>query len=432
MNKKELQNAKGVRDLAPKEKMQQQAIVETIEELFESYGYSPLETPIIERYEVFASKFGPGDQSDAMKETFKLSDQGKRSLILRNEFTVPFARFVAMNPTIKMPFKRYQVGPIFRDGPIKRGRYRQFWQADIDVVGIDSLGIDAEMVQIAQQGFSWLGLDVEVLINSRKILNGLLELFGVAAKNQASTLIIIDKLDKIGANGVRNELDEKGIIIKDFDALISVLNTKGSNDEVLAALTGVLGDNEGVTELREVLKLLQSTDVVRIVPSLVRGQAYYTGIIYEVYLKDKTVLESSLASGGRYNDMIGGFLGRKEQVPAIGLSFGVDVIMDAMQQLGNASTIQTPTELYIALMNKDDLKVAMKIASVIRKQGINVEVDYEARKLKKAFEYADAKGIPFVGVLGEDEVAANGLTIKDMKKGEQTFVLLDDVAALIR
>src|SRR3989339_1022720 len=182
MSESLLQRAKGVRDFGPEEKIERDRIVESLKQVFESFGFSPIETPIIERYELFASKFGQGDQSDSMKESFKLKDQGLRDLVLRNEFTIPFARYVGMNPNLRMPFKRYQIGQVFRDGPIKLGRYREFWQCDVDVVGAKSVLFEVEMIKLIQEAFRELKLEVVIKINNRKILNGILQYAGVSAE----------------------------------------------------------------------------------------------------------------------------------------------------------------------------------------------------------------------------------------------------------
>src|SRR3989339_1598198 len=199
MQNEALQRAKGVRDFGPAEKIARDKLVETLKTVFEAFGYNPIETPVLERYELFASKFGIGQESDAMRETFKLKDQGDRELVLRTEFTVPFSRFVGMNPQLRKPFKRYQMGTVFRDGPIKLGRYREFWQCDVDVVGGGNPAIDAEILQLAQKVFAKLGFEVEIRINNRKILNGILQYAGVSAEAELSAIIAIDKLDKIGS-----------------------------------------------------------------------------------------------------------------------------------------------------------------------------------------------------------------------------------------
>ncbi|MEK7159118.1 MAG: ATP phosphoribosyltransferase regulatory subunit, partial [Patescibacteria group bacterium] len=210
MQREALQRARGVRDFGPEEKIARDKIVETLKTVFEAFGYNPIETPILERYELFASKFGIGQESDAMRETFKLKDQGDRDLVLRTEFTVPFSRFVGMNPQLKKPFKRYQIGQVFRDGPLKLGRYREFYQCDVDVVGVSDPIIDAEILQLTDEVFTKLGLETEIFINNRKILNGILDACGVAKDDQNSVIISIDKLAKLGADGVSKELAGKG------------------------------------------------------------------------------------------------------------------------------------------------------------------------------------------------------------------------------
>src|SRR3989344_5867493 len=218
-----LQTARGVQDVPPEEKIVKNQVVDTLKEMFILYGFAPLETPILERYETLAAKFAAGEASDALKEIFKLKDQGKRNLGLRFDLTVPLARYVAMNPSLKLPFKRYAVGEVFRDGPIKLGRSREFWQMDVDTVGTVSMLAEAEILALAENAFFQLGLNVKIKINNRKLLNGILQQSGINKKEEA--IIIIDKLDKIGVAGVSSELQAKGCTAGQIKAVLSLLNS---------------------------------------------------------------------------------------------------------------------------------------------------------------------------------------------------------------
>jgi len=432
MSKKDLQRAKGVRDFSPQDKLSRNKIVNILRSIFELYGYNPIETPILERYETFASKYGIGQESDAMKETFKLQDQGKRDLVLRTEFTVPFARFVGMNSQLKMPFKRYQMGSVFRDGPIKLGRYREFWQCDVDVVGVSKMTIDAELVDLTKTVFNKLDLDIEIQINNRILLNEILNKASIKEKDQESVIISIDKLEKIGADGVKQELVQKDISSDQVDAVLALINISGSNDDKIKLLEKELGDSEGLTKIKEVINLIDNENV-NFIPSLARGLAYYTGTIFEVFLKDTSKLNSSLAGGGRYDDMIGGFLDRNEQVPAVGISFGLETIYDALQ-LAKSDIVKgvSTAQIYVSTIGKGLEKEALKIARKLRQNNIKTDVDLQGKNLRKNLDYADSYKIPWVLILGEDEIKQDKYTLKNMTSGDQFSLKLPEILNKIK
>jgi len=220
----ELQLAKGVRDVPPEEKIVVNRILDTLKETFERYGFVPLETPLLERWETLTAKGGAGEESDVLKETFKLKDQGNRELALRFDLTVPLARYVAMNSQLKLPFKRYEMGPVFRDGPLKLGRYRQFWQCDIDTIGVKGMLAEAEQLALVQDAFQSLGIDIIIKVNNRKLLNGILEQCGIQEKESA--IIAIDKLEKLGAKGVAEELSQRGYSETPAKKLLGLLKEK--------------------------------------------------------------------------------------------------------------------------------------------------------------------------------------------------------------
>jgi len=256
-------------------------------EVFETYGYNPLETPQIERLDVLMAKFGAGEGSDAAKEIFKLKDQGERELGLRFDLTLPLCRYIAMNPTTKMPFKRYEIGRVYRDGPIKLGRYREFWQCDVDIVGTKSMLADAEVLSIAKDAFKKLNFEVIIEVSNRKLLNGILEACDVPAEQRMSTMISIDKLKKIGIEGVAKELAENGIPESSIEKINEILNISGKNDSKLSKLRKLVTNPigvEGLNELEELFSFLKAFDVdFDFNPALARGLTYYTGPIYEVF-----------------------------------------------------------------------------------------------------------------------------------------------------
>ncbi|NQT49695.1 histidine--tRNA ligase [Candidatus Kuenenbacteria bacterium] len=427
-----LQRAKGVCDYGPTEKIARDKIIKTMRQVFESFGYNPIETPIIERYELFASKFGIGQESDAMRETFKLKDQGDRDLVLRTEFTVPFSRFVGMNPQFKKPFKRYQMGKVFRDGPIKLGRYREFWQCDVDVVGISDSIIDAELVQLTNEVFEKIGLEVEFRINNRKILNGILQNAGVADKNQETVIITIDKLDKVGLKGVKSELQEKGIKPAVISKILSTISIEGDNKELIRQLKNIIGDNEGLKEVEQTIDYVIDNQNVIFMPSLARGLAYYTGNVFEVYLKDRSKVNSSICAGGRFDSMIGGFLQNGESYPAVGISFGLETIFDAIKLYSKEKEQNSVIDLYFIPLSEEYIKPALKYCKKLRKENIKTDIDYTARKLKKNLEYANSYGVPWVVMLGEDEANKGKLTLRNMNSGEQALLDYESVLAKLK
>jgi len=274
-----LERAKGTRDFGPKEEMLRQKVMNKLKKVFQLYGISPIETPLLEKYDILSAKFTAGEESDAMKEVFTLEDQGKRKLGLRYELTFPLARYIGMNPQVKLPFKRYQIGRVYRDGPIKLGRYREFWQCDVDIVGCDQVIADAEIISILQKGFDELGLDIVIEINDRVLLNDLLSYVGINKEQQGSILISLDKLKKIGKDGVKEELLSKGIESDKIDKVLDTLSVEGSNEEKLDAIERLIGETVGVKEVKELFSLIAKFGVdVVFTPSLVRGLSYYTGV----------------------------------------------------------------------------------------------------------------------------------------------------------
>ena len=423
-----LEPARGTRDFPPSEKIIRDKVISDIKEIFEIYGYSPLETPTFEKLEILEAKFGAGENSDAISEIYRFKDQGNRDLGLRYEFTFALARFVGQNPQLKLPFKRYQIGTVFRDGPIKAGRYREFYQCDIDVVGVPSVLADAENLAVVRDVFKKLNLDVIIEINDRKLLTEIIRYSGIEEAKATPVIISIDKLKKIGIIGVKEELLEKQIPKENTDKLLSLLTEieKGTNADKLKALKKILGETEGLKEIEELLNYLKDFSVeVEFSPSLARGLGYYTGPIYEVFLKDQTIMGGSIAGGGRWDKMIGKYIGNENQnFPATGLSFGIEPIMDII--LKRDGTIrQTVTDLLvIPIKTKNE---AIKVTQELRKRGLKVQVDLLDRAVSKNIEYADKLGIPYVGFLGEDEIKQNKIKIRNLKTGIEELVDIDKV-----
>ncbi|MEM4263506.1 MAG: histidine--tRNA ligase [Candidatus Woesearchaeota archaeon] len=429
----ELELAKGVRDFPPEEKIVRDEIVDKLKTVFERYGYSPFETPIIERFDVLSAKGGAGEESDVMKETFKLTDQGGRKLGLRFELTLSFSRFIGMNPTIKMPFKRYEIGPVFRDGPIKLGRYRQFWQCDVDVVGTDNMMADAELIMLALDCFKELGLNAYLQINNRKLLRGFIEFAGIDADKADSVIISVDKLEKFGKNEVIKELESKGIESGQATKLLDTMGIKGTNEEKLKTLKSVIKNEigqQGLKEVEEILSYLSAEQKKSVVfnPALARGLGYYTGPIFEGYLKESKIT-SSICGGGRYDKMIGQLLGSGKEYPAVGISFGLDVITDAIK-LEKKEEKKTVTQVYIIPIGTP--KESMAIAQKLREKGIKTDISVAGKGISKNLDYANSLGIPYVIFIGSDELKQKKVKLRDMKTGKEEMVSVEAIEKKIK
>ena len=414
-----LQTAKGVEDIPPEEKILKNEVVRTLTEVFELFGFAPLETPIIERYDTLAAKSAAGEESDALREVFKLTDQGKRALALRFDLTVPLARYVAMNPTIKLPFKRYAIGRVFRDGPIKLGRTREFWQMDVDTVGTSSMLADAEIVALTESVFKKLGLEVIIKVNNRKLLNAILEQAGIS-KGKEEAIISIDKLNKIGIEGVSTQLKERGYTKKQIEVLFSLIK----EGITLASLEKKVDDKEGYEELEKVFSYLKQMGVTSAVfdVSLARGLAYYTGTVFEVFLKQGKV-KSSLAGGGRYDEMIGTFMGGGRVVPAMGISFGIVPILETLK-INKELIRKTPTKLYVIPINST--MESLGIVQELRNSGVSTDLAIK-KGVSKNLQYADALGIPYVAIVGENELKQGKLLLRNMQDGSEQLLAIKTV-----
>jgi len=408
----EIQLAKGVKDIEVEEKIQVNRIVKITTEVFEKYGFNPLQTPILERYETLAAKYAGG--LEILKETFKLNDQGSRDLALRYDLTVPLARYVAMNSNLRMPFKRYEIGEVFRDGPIKAGRYREFTQCDADTVGSSSMLADAECLAMASEIFSKLDFKFVIRVNNRKILDAILENYNIPENKRETIILSIDKLEKIEISGVKKELQDKGF--KNLDKLLNLIFTNDLND-----IKKVIKNQDGINEIKEVLKYCKLLNVknVKFDASLARGLTYYTGTIFEVYLKNSEVT-SSVAAGGRYDNMVGNFIGNRK-VPAVGISFGISVIKDALKNKSG----KTVSQFYIIPINA--LEDSLKILQKLRDNNLKVDIDLNSRGISKNLEYANSLEIPYVILIGKEELKQNKVKLRDMKTGKEKLTSVTEL-----
>ena len=419
--------AKGTRDIVPEEAILFQEIQDIFKKNFELFGFNPLQTPTLELFETLSSKYTGG--AEILKETFQLSDQGQRKLGLRYDLTVPFSRFVAMNPQLKMPFKRYQIGSVFRDGPVGSNRLREFTQCDCDVVGTKSIVADAECVQLFLQAFAALGLDVEVRVNNRKILDAMMNTLQISLDKRSSVILAIDKLDKKSRKDVEEEIYTLGVKKDVVAKLFELLNLQGSNTKILDGIAAFVGkDAEGVVEMRELLSYCSQKNVL-FVPSLARGLAYYTGSIFEVYAPGTSVT-SAIGSGGRYDKMIGSLLGSTQEYPAVGCSFGLDRIMAVVAEK-RKQRVKSVVKVFVIPIGLSLDKV-WPVVMELREKGVATDMYFVAKSVSKGLDFANAYKIPYVLLIGEDELKKKKVKLKDMDSGKEEMLSVKDVVKRVK
>ena len=438
---------KGTRDFLPEVTQRRQYIFDTIKSVFNKYGYVPIETPAMEKLSVLTGKYGEeGDRlifkilnsGDFLKGVNDLSDAGKLSFqiagkALRYDLTVPFARFVVMHQhELTFPFKRYQIQPVWRADRPQKGRYREFFQCDADVVGSDSLLFEAEFICIFDEVLSKLGLtDFTILLNNRKILTGMADVIGAADKF-VDMCVAIDKMDKIGEEGVRKELDQRGIGSTAADQLFELIAFEGSNTEKLDFLGEKLAASEtgmkGVEEMQEVFDyyehFIKFDGIVDFNLRLARGLNYYTGTIYEVQVNNVKI--GSICGGGRYADLTGVF--GMSGLSGVGISFGADRIYDVMDELRLFKDLSAgSTQVLLINFGEETRTAALQALSQLRQAGIGAEYYPDSAKMKKQFSYADKKDIPFTLMIGSEELKSGRYQLKNMKTGEQVEVGSDEL-----
>lgn len=407
-----IQNVKGGYDFLPKEQKIRNYINEVLKETFMEYGYGSIETPILCYLDMLVDKYD--ENNDLLKEIYKLSDQGGRELGLRYDLTVPFAKFIALNKNnISMPFKRYEIAKVFRDGPVKVGRDREFTQCDADVVGIEGQFIEAELLSLYINAFKKLGIDIIIKYNNRNLMRGLIKETGVSEEQISKVITILDKMNKITEAELRTYLIEIAIENEQIDKLLMLFKMdvdkikdmlKDSTNEELT-----LGIKE-IDTLKGYLEKLGYSEICKVDLTLARGQDYYTGNVFEVYDKSG-YLTSSIGGGGRYDKMVTEYINDGEVYPAVGISFGLTSIYEILKtrdDFKNTSDIK----FYIIPMGVD--MEALSLANTLRSYGYNVDVEMKGRKLKKSLDFANRENIPYVIIVGEDEVKSGKVTVKDM------------------
>ncbi|MDO4949527.1 MAG: histidine--tRNA ligase [Bacteroidales bacterium] len=444
---------KGTRDFSPAEMVKRNYIFNTIRGVFHRFGFQQIETPSMENLSTLMGKYG--EEGD--KLLFKIQNSGDfcrdvtdEDLLSRNplklaskfcekglryDLTVPFARYVVMHrEELTLPFKRYQIQPVWRADRPQKGRYREFYQCDADVVGSDSLLNEVELTQMLDAVFSQFGIRVAIKMNNRKILSGIAEFIGEADKIIDIT-VAIDKLDKIGIDNVNAELAEKGVTPEAIAKLQPIIMLQGSNTEKLQELSRILADSEigmrGVTECQYILGItdqLSLNNMVELDLTLARGLNYYTGAIFEV--KALNAQMGSISGGGRYDNLTGVF--GMGGLSGVGISFGADRIYDVLNQLGlyPAEVADTTKILFVNFGEKESM-FALKAMQQLRQAGINVEIYPDCTKMKKQMSYANAKNIPYVAIIGEEELNQGKIMLKDMNTGQQQLLTTDEVLAQI-
>ena len=417
-------NVKGTTDNLPNKEIIRRKVVNILTNTFENYGYLPLDTSILCYYDLLASKYSGG--SEILKEVYKLNDQGDRTLGLRYDLTVPFSKVISMNANknITLPFKRYEVGKVFRDGPVKTGRAREFYQCDVDVCGIEGQFIEAEMLMMTIECYKKLGIDVYVEINNRKLLEGLIISVGIDRDITSNVILSVDKLAKIGVDGVKEELKELNIEEEKLDKLFELFKC---NIEELDE-TNINNESfiEGMSEIKELftyIKELHLEDNAIFTPYLARGLEIYTGTVWEVFDKQKR-LTCAIGGGGRYDKIITNFIDDGNSYPAVGISFGLVPICELLEDYMVSS--------YDLLIIPLDTNVeSLKLAGKLRSNDIKVIIEMNKRKVKKALESADKNKIPYVIVLGENEIKTREIEIKDMNNSTNIKVNIDDIDKIV-
>ncbi len=417
-------NLKGTEDFFGKEQIIRNYIIDTLKNIFNNYGYLPLDTSILNNYDLLAYKYNDG--AEILKEIYKLTDQGNRELALRYDLTIPFCKFIANQKELRLPLRRYEIGKVFRNGPVKLGRCREFYQCDCDIVGIDGTDIEVEQMIMVIEAFRRLGIDIIVKWNNRKLMTSLIKYAGINIDTDM-VIGVIDKKEKMSLDNLYKEFESIGIsndmaskLMNLFSMDISEYNNLDYDDELF---------REALIEINDVnnkIILLGLTDNTVFTPTLARGLSIYTGIVFEFYDKLER-LTCSLGGGGRYNKIITDFINDGNEYPAIGLSFGLEPIYTILKSNLEENSLY---DVYIIPM-EEDYKV-LELATILRNNNISTIVEYSKRKLKKCFEFADKNNIKYVIVLGSRELETGVYTIKDMEMQEQYEFNLEELLEYLK
>ncbi len=425
---------KGFRDFLPAQNIIRQGIIDVVRTTFETFGFEPLGTPCIEYAETLEGKYG----EEGERLIYKFEDRGGRNVALRYDLTIPLCRVISLYPEIVKPFKCYQIAPVWRADKPQKGRYREFYQCDIDIIGSDSMMADAELIVIIYRVLSKLGFkDFTIRINNRKLLNALAIKAGITDAEGAAFLRTLDKLDKIGTEGVRSELTDKGFTNTAIDNVLGIFNSEWQErtiplDEIKELIKGIAIGEQGVNELLIIQKALKAQTVPEdcycFDLTLARGLDYYTGPVFETVIKTPKV--GSITGGGRYDNLIGLF--SKTPFPATGTSFGLERLVAVAEEMEKDARTNTRTQVLVAFFDEALMDETLKIAQMMRNEGLRTEVYFAAEKLKKQLSYAAQKGIPLVVLLGPDEIAGGTVMLRNMLIGRQDNVSREDLVNKIR
>ena len=419
-----LMNVKGTYDYSSNDMKIRNKIISILQNNFEKYGYSPLETPIINYYDLLSYKYC--DDAEILNEIYRLTDQGDRDLGLRYDLTVPFCKFVGITKDLSIPFRRYEIGKVFRNGPVKAGRTREFYQCDVDVVGIDNRLIEAEQILMAKNIYQELGIDVIIKYNNRSLMSGLIKLAGISDDKRDSVIGIIDKLEKVSSKEIRDMLTDISITEEKINKLFDLFNKTIEEYQELAKENELI--KEGINEIIEINKYLTELNIIndcKFTPTLARGLSIYTGIVFEFYDKLERIT-SALGAGGRYNKIITNFMNNGNEYPAVGLSFGLEpiyfILKENMKIIPLADIYMVPLETNIE---------TLKLSNTLRNKGFSVLIEMNNKKISKCFEYAEKNNIKYVMIIGTNEVNSGIYKIKDMNKKEEYSFKLEELIKYI-
>ncbi len=421
-----LANLKGCDDFLPKDELLRNKIRSILRINFEKYGYMPIETPILNYYDLLAYKYE--NDAEILNEIYKLKDQGDRNLGLRYDLTVPFCKVIGLHKDLRMPFRRYEIGKVFRNGPVKLGRTREFYQCDIDVVGIDNRYIEAEQILMAIETYKELGIDVLVKYNNRKLMSGLILEVGIEDSKIPSVIGVIDKMEKVSKLELIENLEKLKITKEQIDSLMKYFTY--SFDEFLNYFQNTNNAliSEGINELTELntyLNELGIFDDCIFSPTLARGLTIYTGVVFEFY--DKALrITSALGAGGRYNKIITDFMNNGNSYPAVGLSFGLEPIFAILNEDNKESNID------IYLVPLDTNIETLKLATKLRSENLRVLIEMNKKKVSKCFEYAESENILYISIIGSNEIESGILRVKNMKTKEEIEIKIEDLVKFLK
>lgn len=431
MSKASLRRPRGTRDFLPWDMIKRRHVIETIRSVFELYGFDEIETPAFEFLDILTAKCGP----DVKEQIYAFKDKAGRDLGLRFDLTVPLARIVASNPNLPKPFKRYCISRVWRYEEPQSGRFREFWQADADIVGCSKMDSDAEVIAVAISCLKKLGMkNFKVRLNNRKILESIASSADVDKELSLSVFRAIDKLDKIGHEGVKHELKKLGLTDRQVTTIMEQISKSGSIDVIEKEISNMLTTEgkEGINELAEIinnLELYGYSSYVIVDLSLARGLDYYTGPIFEISA-ETAVNVGSVAGGGRYDNLIE-LLGGPP-TPATGISLGVDRLVEVLDEACMLPSAKTLTQVFVAYVNQSVKNEAFRIAERLRAEGLKVEVDLMERKLDRQLKYVDAKGIPYAIIVGPEELKSGTYKLRDMINRKEYILSLQELIRTLK